>query len=53
MILLHSNEMICYNWNAYKTYDTTPQRDLHFYRNELDMLHESTITWKPNRDMIR
>jgi len=30
-----------------RTWDLTPQRDLQFYKNELDMIDRSAIVWEP------
>jgi len=33
-------------------HDTTPQRDIQFYRNELDVLHKFAITLEPYTNNI-
>jgi len=40
----------CATGGMLTTYDTTPQRDIQFYRSELDAMHENTVTWEPYTD---
>ena len=35
-----------------RTWDRTPQRDLQFYRNELDILDRSAVVWEPYPDEV-
>jgi len=39
--------MVRCKWNVDRTWDRTPQRDLQFYRYELDILDGSAIVWEP------
>jgi len=51
-IFFYFNHVVWCRWNIKRTWDMTTQRDLQFYRNELEVHDYFGIIWEPYTDKI-